>query len=39
VIVNLNGEEVANEPLVALEAIDEGGLWQQLRDGVLLWLE
>jgi D-alanyl-D-alanine carboxypeptidase (penicillin-binding protein 5/6) len=37
VIVKLNGEEVANEPLIALETIDEGGLWQQLRDSVLLW--
>jgi D-alanyl-D-alanine carboxypeptidase (penicillin-binding protein 5/6) len=39
VIVNLNEKEIANEPLVALEAIDEGGLWEQLRDSVLLWLE
>ena len=39
VIVKLNDEEVANEPLVALESIEEGGLWQKLRDSVLLWLE
>ncbi len=39
VVVKLNDEEVANEPLVALESIDEGGLWQQLKDSILLWLE
>jgi D-alanyl-D-alanine carboxypeptidase (penicillin-binding protein 5/6) len=39
VIVNLNETEVARVPLVALETIDEGGLWQQIRDSVLLWLE
>jgi D-alanyl-D-alanine carboxypeptidase (penicillin-binding protein 5/6) len=39
VSVKLNGEEVSNEPLVASESIDEGGLWQQLKDNVLLWLE
>jgi D-alanyl-D-alanine carboxypeptidase (penicillin-binding protein 5/6) len=39
VIVNLEEREVAKKPLVALESIDEGGLWQQLRDSVLLWME
>ena len=39
VTVNLNGEAVSNEPLIALETITEGGLWQQLRDSVLLWWE
>jgi len=39
VIVSLNGEEVSNEPLVALETVEEGGIWQKLKDSVLLWLE
>jgi D-alanyl-D-alanine carboxypeptidase (penicillin-binding protein 5/6) len=39
VIVKLNEDEVSNEPLIALETIEEGGIWERLRDSVLLWLE
>jgi D-alanyl-D-alanine carboxypeptidase (penicillin-binding protein 5/6) len=39
VSIKLNDDEVANEPLVALESVDAGGLWQTLKDSVLLWLE
>ncbi len=37
--VKLEGEVLAEEPLVALQAVPEGSLWQQLRDSVLLWFE
>ncbi len=37
--VRLGGETLAEAPLVALEAVPEGSLWQRLRDRVLLLLE
>jgi len=37
--VRLGGETLAEVPLVALEAVPEGGLWRRLRDRVLLLLE
>jgi D-alanyl-D-alanine carboxypeptidase (penicillin-binding protein 5/6) len=39
VSINLNGEEIAKAPLVSLEAITDGGIWQQVKDSALLWLE
>ena len=37
--VVLEGKEVATQPLVALQAIKEGGLWRRFVDWVLLFLE
>lgn len=37
--ITLNGETVASVPLVALEAVGRGSLFQRARDSVLLWLE
>ncbi|MEJ1335398.1 MAG: D-alanyl-D-alanine carboxypeptidase family protein, partial [Candidatus Sedimenticola sp. (ex Thyasira tokunagai)] len=37
--VALNGENVAEAPLIALESVAKGGIWQLARDSVLLWLE
>ncbi len=37
--VSLNGEPVTTATLVALKEIDEGNLWQQIKDSALLWLE
>ena len=39
VTVSLNGETVSGAPLVALGQVEVGGLWQRMRDQVLLWLE
>lgn len=39
VIVSLDGEPLSDAPLVALRDIEVGGLWQRMRDQVLLWLE
>jgi D-alanyl-D-alanine carboxypeptidase (penicillin-binding protein 5/6) len=39
VLIALDGHTVASAPLVALEQIDEGSLWQNFKDSVLLWLE
>ncbi len=39
VSISLNGEEIAKAPLVSLEAITDGGIWQQVKDSALLWLE
>jgi D-alanyl-D-alanine carboxypeptidase (penicillin-binding protein 5/6) len=39
VTVSLNGETVSEAPLVALQPVEVGGLWQRMRDQVLLWLE
>lgn len=38
-VVTLEGEPVAERPLVALQDDPEGGIWRQLTDSVLLWLE
>ena len=37
--VSLEGEPVTEVPLVALRAVAEGGLMQNLKDSVLLWFE
>jgi serine-type D-Ala-D-Ala carboxypeptidase (penicillin-binding protein 5/6) len=37
--VSLDGEPVTTAALVALKEIDEGNLWQQIKDSALLWLE
>ncbi len=37
--VSLSGEEVSTASLMALDAVDRGGLWQRARDTVLMWLE
>lgn len=37
--VSLNGEELINMPLRALEPNPDGSLWQRTRDGVKLWFE
>ncbi|MGH8224443.1 MAG: serine-type D-Ala-D-Ala carboxypeptidase, partial [Woeseiaceae bacterium] len=37
--VSLNGTNLINEPLRALEENPSGSLWQRARDGVMLWFE
>ncbi len=37
--IALNGEQIAEAPLIALESVAEGGIWELTRDSVLLWLE
>ncbi len=37
--VTLEGETVLEVPLIALQEVAEGGLWQQASDAVLLWFE
>ena len=37
--ITLNEELVKEVPLIALEAVNEGGLWQSAKDSVLLWFE
>ncbi len=37
--VSLGDDTLAERPLVAIEAVPEGGLWQRLTDGVLLMFE
>lgn len=39
VVIELDGELVTRQPLIALEAVDEGGLWRQAVDTVLMMLE
>ena len=39
VIVELEGEQVARPPLVALGDVAEGGLWRQAVDTVKRWME
>jgi serine-type D-Ala-D-Ala carboxypeptidase (penicillin-binding protein 5/6) len=39
VSVSLNGEPVAAVDLIALKAVADGNLWQQIKDSALLWLE
>ena len=33
--VKLNGEEIISKPLVALQAVDEGSIWQRTRDQII----
>ena len=37
--VSLNGDELLNTPLRALEENPDGSFWQRTRDGVKLWFE
>lgn len=37
--VSLNGDNIVNEPLRALEENPSGSFWQRTRDGVKLWFE
>jgi D-alanyl-D-alanine carboxypeptidase (penicillin-binding protein 5/6) len=37
--VDLSGESIAERPLVALAAVNDGGLIQRVIDGVLMWFE
>lgn len=37
--VSLNGDQLLNAPLRALEDNPDGSLWQRTRDGVKLWFE
>ena len=37
--VSLEGELLAAEPLVALNAVSQGSIWQRMKDQVLLWME
>lgn len=38
-LVSLNGDELINTPLRALESNPDGSFWQRTRDGVKLWFE
>ena len=35
VSVTLNGEEIISKPLVALQSVDEGSIWQRTRDQII----
>ncbi len=37
--VQLNGQTISSEPLVALEDVSEGSIWRRMTDEVLLMLE
>ena len=37
IVVNFKGEELVRVPLVALQDVNEGSLWQKARDTVLQW--
>jgi len=37
--VSLNGTDLVNEPLRALDDNPSGTFWQRTRDGVKLWFE
>jgi len=37
--ISLNGEQLLNTPLRALDDNPEGSIWQRMRDGVSLWFE
>ena len=39
VILIVNGETLAEQPLVPARAVPSGGWWQRTRDTVLLWFE
>lgn len=39
VLVTLGEQTVSEVPLVALQEVPEGGIWDQLKDSALLWLE
>jgi D-alanyl-D-alanine carboxypeptidase (penicillin-binding protein 5/6) len=37
IVVNLEDQELQRVPLVALQEVAQGSLWQRAWDGVLLW--
>ena len=37
-VVSLDGEEVVRAPLVALQAVDQGGLFKRLWDAIVLFV-
>ena len=37
--ISLNGQTVVAKPLVALEDVAEGGMFQQVMDDIKLWFE
>ena len=37
--VSLNGEQLVDEPLRALDDNPRGSFWQRTRDGISLWFE
>ena len=39
IVVELDGEVITRQPLVALEDVPEGGIWRQAVDTVLMMLE
>ncbi|MGB5777396.1 MAG: D-alanyl-D-alanine carboxypeptidase family protein [Sedimenticolaceae bacterium] len=39
VVVELDGEVITREPLIALETVPEGGIWRTVVDTVLMMLE
>ena len=39
VLITLDGDTVVEQPLQALNTVDEGGIWEVVKDSALLWLE
>ena len=39
VVIELNGEVISRQPLVALAEVPEGGIWRTMVDSVLMMLE
>ncbi len=39
VVVELDGQVITRQPLIALEAVPEGGIWRRVVDTVLMMLE
>jgi D-alanyl-D-alanine carboxypeptidase (penicillin-binding protein 5/6) len=37
--VSLDGDSIIDVPLVALEQVEQAGLWTRLKDELMLWLE
>ena len=37
--VTLQGEPIVSADLIALKDVEDGNLWQQIKDSALLWLE
>lgn len=39
IVITLNDQPIDKKPLIALQSVAEGGIWQQAMDTVLLWFE
>jgi D-alanyl-D-alanine carboxypeptidase (penicillin-binding protein 5/6) len=37
--VSFDGEPLREEPVIALQSVDKGGLWRQAKDTVLMWFQ